>query len=334
MDQIFCCHCIIILSILTVVLFIAVTIFAIFKSNITAPSSHTVAYIGGNTTNKIDCYDPAYIKHVTIAKGSKEDEYDTKIYKTFQNEFRYQIQTLKNKNDDSEEDHNNRKIAINYYYGDDPVYVARRGNLTYEVRGQSLSELSSHCPLEFYLFNNKGDYDTFINEEFSLPVHATKRSGCLPVNSTARNFTIQFSLDTPGFYFVGVSIIEHVHIDTTISGSIVEFNTSELSEEPCSLNYNDKCTVTITKSDVPSVISQNPLVCVLVKSFDYEYRNINITVEFVEWNSVSVGFSSFSLLTLIVLVFAVIIFVFIFLKRRREIAHHINGYHLVQNKDI
>ena len=333
MDKIFCCHCIIILTILTVVLFIAVTIFVIFKCNVFAPSSSTVAYIGGNTTNNIGCYDPAYINRVTIAKGSKEDEYDTQIYKTVQNDFRYQTQTLKNKNDDNEEDHN-RKIAINYYNGDYPVYTAHHSNLTYEVRGESLSKLSSHCPLEFYLFNNKGDYDTFINEEFSLPVHATKRSGCLPVNSTARNYTIQFSLDEPGFYFVGVSIIEHVHIDTTISGSIVEFNTSELSEEPCSLNYNDKCTVTITKSKLPSLTSQDGHVCVLVKSFDYEYRNINITVEFVEWNSVSVGLGSFSLLTLIVLVFAVIIFVFIFLKRRREIAHHINGYHLVQNKDI
>ena len=325
MDKIFCCRCIIILSIPTVVLFIALTIFGIFKSNITAPSSSTVAYIGGNTTNKIACYDPAYIKHVTIAKGSKEDEYDTQIYKTVQNDFRYQIQTLKNQTNVNWEDFNNRKIAINYYYGDYPVYTARRGNLTYEVRGQSLSELSSHCPLEFYLFNNKGDYDTFINEEFSLPVHATKTSGCLPVNSTARNFTIQFSLDEPGFYFVGVSIIEHVHIDTTISGSIVEFNTSELSEEPCSLNYDDKCTIAITKSNVPSVTSQDPLVCVLVKSFDYEYRNINISVEFVEWNSVSVGFGSVSLI-LIVLVFVVILIVFIFFMRRRKIAHHNNGY--------
>ena len=306
-------------------LFTALTIFVIFKFNVFAPSSSTVAYIGGNTTKKIGCYDPAYIKHVAIAKGSKEDKYDTEIYKTVQNDFRYQIQTLKNQTDDNKEDHN-RKIPINYYSGDNPVYAAHRGNLTYEVRGESLSKLSSHCPLEFYLFNNKGDYDTFINEEFSLPVHATKTSGCLPVNSTARNFTIQFSLDEPGFYFVGVSLIEHVHINTTISGSIVEFNTSELSEEPCSLNYYDECTIAITKSKLPSVTSQDPLVCVLVKSFGYEYRNINISVEFVEWNSVSVGFGSFSLLTLNVLVFVVIIFVFIFLKRRRKIAHHNNGY--------
>ena len=325
MDHIFCCCCSLIITLLVVVLFIAVTIFGIFKCNVFAPSSSTVAYIGGNTTNKIGCYDPAYVKHVTIAKGSKEDEYDTEIYKTSQNDFRYQTQTLKNKSDDTKEDHN-CKIPINYYYGDYPVYTARHGNLTYEVRGESLSKLSSHCPFEFYLFNNKGDYDTFINEDFNSPVHATKTSGCLPVNSTARNFTIQFSLDTPGFYFVGVSIIEHVHISATISGSIVEFNTSELSEEPCSLNYNDECTIAITKLNVPSVTSQDPLVCVLVKSFNYEYRNINISVEFVEWNSVSVGFGSFSLLTLIVLVFVVILFVLIFFIRRRKSAHHNNGY--------
>ena len=326
MDHIFCCCCSSIMILLIVVLFIGVIIFGIFKRNVFAPSSSTVAYIGGNTTNKIGCYDPAYIKRVTIAKGSKEDEYDTEIYKTFQNNFRYQIQTLKNKSDDTEEDFNNRKISINYYYGDYPVYVAHHGNLTYEVRGESLSKLSSHCPLEFYLFNNKGDYDTFINEEFGLPVHATKTSGCLPVNSTARNFTIQFSLDTPGFYFVGVSIIEHVHVSTTISGSIVEFNTSELSEQPCSLNYNDECTITITKLNVPSVTSQDPLVCVLVKSFNNEYHNINISVEFVDWNSVSVGFGSLSLLTLIVLVFVAMLFVFIFFMRKRKIAHHNNGY--------
>ena len=325
-DQILCCCCTSIITLLSVVLFIAVIIFGIFKCNVFAPSSSTVAYIGGNTTNKIACYDPAYIKHVTIAKGSKEDEYDTQIYKTVQNEFRYQIQTLKNKNDDSEEDHNNRKIAINYYYGDDPVYVARCGNLTYEVRGQSLSELSSHCPLEFYLFNNKGDYDTFINEDFSLPFHATKTSGCLPVNSTARNYTIQFSLDEPGFYFVGVSLLKNVHIDTTISGSIVEFNTSELSEEPCSLNYNDKCTITITKSKLPSVTSQDGHVCVLVKSFGYEYHNINISVEFVEWNSVSVGTGIVCVVITVFLVSLILISVLIFVKRRYKIANRRNEY--------
>ena len=301
-------------------------IFGIFKSNVFAPSSSTVAYIGGNTTNKIGCYDPAYIKHVTIAKGSKEDKYDTEIYKTFQNEFRYQTQTLKNQTDDNEEDFNNGKIPINYYYGDYPVYVARHGNLTYEVRAQSHFELSSYCPLEFYLFNNEGDFDTFINEDFNSPVHATETSGCLPVNSTARNFTIQFSLDTPGFYFVGVSIIEHVHINTTISGSIVEFNTSKLSEEPCSLNDYDECTITITKSNVPSVTSQDGHVCVFVKSFGYEYRKINISVESVKWNSVSVGTGIVCLVIIIFLVSFSLISALIFVKRRYKIANRRKEY--------
>ena len=100
------------------------------------------------------------------------------------------------------------------------------------------------------------------------------------------NSSVQFS---SRFYFLDASLVKNVPNNITISESVMDLNTSEHSEEPCSLNWNDeRTTITISKSNF-SVISQNPHVCMLAKSLNYRNNSITISMESTDWNSASVG---------------------------------------------
>ena len=266
----------------------------LFKGNICAPSYNSEMYVGSSTTIKIGCYDSFYIKNIIISNSSTSTASDRAlIYKTVQKNLKYRTQILKDKHFEGK----NSTIAINYNFGDIPIYVAHHGNLTYEVRAQNLSK-SSHCSLQFYLFNKHEYYKNF--KQNGVPLHAIATSGCLYANDTGRNFTFYFSLDSSGFYFVGANLV-NVEMNATVSGTLAEFNTSELSEEECSLH--DKCTIPITTSKIPSTST----VCVLVKLVEVDYCKVKISEIRVQWNAGSV--SSFS----IMIGFLMIIFVSTFI---------------------
>ena len=260
-----------------------VIVFGIFKGNIYAPPSKSVNYIGLNTTVKIDCYDPFYVEEITIVKAS-DDDYSTLFYKTPQSGFKYSSHMLKTVSRSYKEENITRNIGINYYH-DNPVYVASHGNLSYEIHAQNLSELS-RCHLQFYLFDNEDDFENF--KEKGLVRYATAISGCLYVNETNQNFTVNFLLNTSGFYYVGVSLTKHVLINVTIWGTLVEFDTSDLAvEDSCSLNgYYDECSIKITESMV--ALTQEHL-CILAKSQIPDYHNVTVYLQYVEFNSIAFG---------------------------------------------
>ena len=164
--------------------------------------------------------------------------------------------------------------------------------------------------------------------EYNTKIHLTSQNNSRYQTHTLKNKTSTYVIDTAaiseyqhinssvqfssGFYFLDASLVKNVPNNITILESVMDLNTSEHSEELCSLNWNDdECTsITISKSNF-SVISQNPHVFMLAKSLNYRNNSITVSMESIEWNSASVGVVAVSLPVLVFSFVVVIICVLI-----------------------
>ena len=91
--------------------------------------------------------------------------------------------------------------------------------------------------------------------EYNTKIHLTSQNNSRYQTHTLKNKTSTYVIDTAtiseyqhinssvqfssGFYFLDASLVKNVPNNITISESVMDLNTSEHSEEPCSLNWND-----------------------------------------------------------------------------------------------
>ena len=278
----------------------------------------TVEYIGAHTPVIINknCFDPFSIKSVNISKGSNT-QYDSSIYLVQQENIQHTQESLRNQSWSYEESSDIR-IGANYYDGDDPIYTAGPGILSYTVDAIADTAVKP-CPIQLYLYNDLAAFRRFRGEGIGPVFGNINSSGCLSVNETLQQHFVNFSLIASGFYFVGLAIRGGVSLNITMSAEITIFNVSKLTSERCGLNsQQDFCVFEISKSKVPS---SHDSTCLLMSSTNTQYQNITFCEDYVSWNVIRVpivgGLGLFTVVVLLVLVLVICYVIFVYLRRYR-----------------
>ena len=276
----------------------------------------TVEYIGSYTSVVINknCFDPFSIKSVNVSKGSKM-QYDSSIYLVQHDNIQYREESLRNRSWNYEESSDIR-IGVNYYDGDDPIYTAGPGILSYSVDAIADTAIEQ-CPMQLYLYNNLAGFRGFRGEGIGPVFGNINSSGCLSVNETLQQHFVNFHLSAYGFYFVGLAVRGGVSVNITMSAQVTLFNVSQLTPERCGLNsQHDSCFFEIAKSKVPS---SHDSMCLLMSSTNSQYQNITLCEEYISWNVVHVpivgGLGCLTFVAFLVLVLAIFYVICVYCRR-------------------
>ena len=269
------------------VLFVTSSSYLLYSYN-TPKKACTVENIGAYTSVIINknCFDPFSIKSVNVSKGKNQTDtqYNTSIYLIQHENVQYKQETLENRSWNFKESSDIR-IGVNYYDGDDPIYTAGPGILSYIVDAIADTAIKQ-CPIQLYLYNDYTAFRGFRGEGIGPVFGNVNSSGCLSVNETLQQHLVNFYLSDSGFYFVGLAIRGGVSVNITMSAQITLFNVSNLTPERCGLNsQQDSCFFEIAKSKVPS---SHDSTCLLVSSTNGQYQNITLCEDYVSWNVVHV----------------------------------------------
>ncbi|XP_019863295.1 PREDICTED: uncharacterized protein LOC109592226, partial [Amphimedon queenslandica] len=118
-------------------------------------------------------------------------------------------------------------FGINYYRND-PIYTTGRSILSYTVSVTADDDNSTECPVEFYLFDNNNTYREFIRYiDKRVPNYINCSSLCNEENRIVEPVQeFNFSVTTPGFYFVGGSLQDEVSVNVTISAELQAYKYS------------------------------------------------------------------------------------------------------------
>ena len=291
--------------------------FYFLHSYINPKKACTLEYIGAYTSVIINknCFDPFSIQSVNVSKGS-DTQYDSSIYFVQHENIQYTHETLGNQSWNYEESSDIR-IGINYYDGDDPIYTAGRGILSYAVDTIANAAVKQ-CPIELYLYNDYTAFRGFRGEGVGPVFGNINSSGCLSANETLQQHLINFSLSASGFYFVGLAIRAGVSVNITMSAQVTIFNVSKLTPERCGLNWqHNSCFFEIAKSKVPS---SHDSTCLLMSSTNGQYQNVTLCEDYIGWNVVHVsivgGLGCVTVVALLVLVFVICYVIYPCYRRR------------------
>ena len=207
---------------------------------------------------------------------------------------------------------------LNYYQADIPLYtVGGDSTIEYKVIASSARTYSA-CPLEIFLFDDETEYDRFKNglSPSDSTGHYLKRSGCLQVgkeNEIVSEQTVKFYLNNQSFYFVAVSIENGLKVNCSISGSVVEYDVSDLTADDCSLSVTHlSCNLNISEGNIatPGMITY-----ILARSTDLS--TITYTIMTVLWDFPSVTFpGGFALPLLILLLVSAFLLAVLWQKSR------------------
>ena len=290
--------------------------FYLLHSYNTPKKACTIEYIGAYTSVIINnCFDPFSIKSVNVSKGSNT-QYDSSIYLVQHEKIHYSQESLRNRSWNYEESSDIR-IGANYYDGDDPIYTAGPGILSYTVDAIADTTIKQ-CPMQLYLYNDYTAFRGFRGEGIGPVFSNISSSGCLSVSETLQQHFVYFHLYDSGFYFVGLAVRGGVSVNITMSAQVTIFNVSKLTPERCGLNsQHDSCFFEIAKSKVPS---SHDSTCLLMSSTNSQYQNITLCEEYVSWNVVHVpivsGLGCFTVAVFFVLVLVISYVICVYYRRR------------------
>ena len=271
--------------ILTIFLSVIISVVSVLYATALPPPDPEIKEdsIGGNATSLLGCYDPSVTRRVSVAYTSSNSAQisNVELYKMKKSDLRIKSISLNARYYGFQGYGIDSNIPVNYWKGNNPVYVASQGTLLYQII--AVDQLPS-CFLEFYLFKESKDYLDFLNSNDSNPANFLKKSGCLPDN---QSISFNFTLPTQGFYFVALHIKEQVHrvVIVKIEGSFTSYNILDMLQPECSLTilYNN-CTIDINEKILESSRKQ---VCILAKSLMEETAMVSITQENADWNVLS-----------------------------------------------
>ncbi len=163
------------------------------------------------------------------------------------------------------------RLALNYKYGDNPLYVAGgNSTLTINMSASNASNDTSRCPLELFLFDSETIYYQSKRDKLNAPVTGfVNRSGCLPVGQGSEtNISVTvFTMELPKSYYVMVVISKGVVMNATLSGHILIYSKDNYKlYQNCSLNRDrNNCSILISDSQ--------PL-CILAQADEYTVINV------------------------------------------------------------
>ena len=204
----------------------------------------------------------------------------------------------------------NNSIRLNYNGDDLPVYTADTGYIMLEVLGKTINP--DTCAVELLLFNDLHQFQNFLNGKQFTHLNNT----CLNLDEQIHNTRVNFTLSSPGFYYVGARVLDGLSMNVTVTVSRAVFNSSRLTTEKC---IDKTCEVKISKSLVP--ISKGRKKCLLVQlpSNGIEADGIlQIKVKYLKFNAERLCYMILASLSALVIIFTTIIIITITFKRCKK----------------
>lgn len=230
-----------------------------------------------------DGFNPSNIKSIDITSNSDKTVFDStnvKLYRGPCNSHQYTMQLLPYVTRNIKPLGDSR-LALNYNYGDWPIYVAGGdSNLVYNISASNGPNHHSDgsCAAELFVFKNQSNYFEFMETTYLPEKGYIKRSGCLPVGSgdETENSTTVFHLPNPNSYFVSISLKKGIEVLVNISVDALEYNiTSTSTLVDCALNeYVNKCTISFGSAKLFHQPSSGT-VCVWAQAEAYTMLNIS-----------------------------------------------------------
>ena len=208
----------------------------------------------------------------------------------------------------------NNSVRLNYNGDDLPVYTADTGYIMLEVSGKTINP--DTCAVELLLFNDLHQFHNFLNDEQFTRLNNT----CLNLDEQIHNMRVNFTLSTPGFYYVGARVLDGLSMNVTVTVSRAVFNSSRLTKEKC---IDKTCEVKISKSSVPIGKGRKKCLFVQFPSDGIEADGVlQIEVKYLKFNAVSLCYmilaTSSALVIIFVCIFTTIIIITITFKRCKK----------------
>ena len=235
------------------------------------------ATLGANATVKAGCFDPFRIASFNVTFSS---EVPFKFYLVKQADIlvgSISLQPVSYSTSGT-----NSYTGLNYNYDNlSPLYTARQGMLYLKL---NFTEVPPNGPcLPLYLYNSTYYYTESVLNQRPASGYITNETLC---PQSLGEFTLNFSLPTSGFYYIGAYVPLRMKFVTIISADIATYITSSLQPHSCS--SKSSCYFgTLSTKKVPLHPGE---VCLLASTSYYKASNATLLPEHKTFNAGSVSF--------------------------------------------